>query len=1852
MPTTELRFEVHSEGVDLLGEALGLCLARVEGLSAAYLPEGLLEGAAESLVRAANQANPQAPPFSILVTLAGHDISDPTCLRLSPAEAIRYRQGNRLAVVQGRHPDLASFVQAFREELAADYPSEPHPATTLEALAASCIELVLERAGMTSTRATLAETKAAAAEQLVCCMRLLRDTYELLNSGTRTWNTYWFRHIAHGLDYAVEALRDLSRDDPSANLRAVLLAVIPAALALPSSPAGLRARDMVDALSTWWGDGESIRHSAQLLRNHPDNPHLGQAHPIEKLAWEEAGKVFATDGYDNPLLVFQATDPDGAERVQAYRLLTSNQFVSPSGSLRGKALEVTLADGSPLTPSANIGAPILIPFRANPLMVRGISYYQSHKLRISVPVAALDESHAIDALSIACSLGAVSWETLTVVGLVDDGVRGQQVVVEGRLIRKASLKDSTRRVTLRATAPGSSALGIAIGSGSPLNVTLLPAKSPAVVVMPVTRNRLGTPKYFGADALGRDGEGVEFGEEPTQFLFVLAPEGDMVEFAHRPLPPWRDGISSYAGVVSPRDLDVLLIGDRVIECHGYESDDDFQSPIIAAASQSQVSSQVRPESLRTLRADFETLVSELATTGDLSAGLVHCVLTEDEPAGPLQTELYPEFALRMSEELRSRWSAITAFTVPSAIRDSEAWLEFSRAFQDLGVADSLIESGTREGAEWPSRTSWRHLWDDQRPALEAYLESYAALVRQAQELGDPSAVFWASYPFSISVWKTTPYAECTAVLLSPLHPIRLAWLASVESAVWESQDAHALMGLVEGWNLPLLGANHASGSQLMAIPMDHGAGQVFLGWSMLVDASPTVPKPIATPRRMAGRPSPGASASGLNGAAVAEALATFRRINPHVTTLTLDLAAQAPTTRLREIDLAVLDAAASWGSNGGASRATAGVLAGGVRILDSLNRAGDPPANEVSRVLAEDRSIPLTWSRYEFRPARPIPCNLRLLQDSAINLAISDVGGAHTHNTGVLTSRPLRRFDAAVEPNSSDTYPGVRNDGGWAPWARALEAVESAYPESAKVMRAHVHPGLLATKNADWTVSGEALVHPGALSRMLGESSRGAQMLWEWRPPVLSASNGADHIERRPYISVVRVPRSFREQVASLLKSAGIPDPDVEVTRVLQTLGARGIGLSSLIAIGGTHAQGALGFYLALRLMESARAEDGEVLVLPIDACDSFLRALAGDGSVDSSLQRADLLMIRLADDEVVLAPIEIKFYLSAPWDHPGGVIQEATTQVASTISLLNGIRDRQHQGRDHAQGGERSLWHMALATLVETGLKLRRNRSGDAATLAKRLRNVADGTSAVRVGYPLVTFFGAASSSRPGNEFAVDRAQRLTVGKASITVGLLRASAPAAFDHLAPQGQLAREWAGLVEWSLGTPSPTIDEPELQVPSEPEPEPAGHEVEVEAGPAGPEQGSAVGTTEAEPVDRLEPEPESGPTRQTPALEPVELENEQEEPEIWGSGVRFSLGSRTDSIGVALAEFWPGNTALTQLNVGVVGDLGTGKTQILKTLVHELRRTARETQENPVSILILDYKSDFRDSSFLESVGGVVYPPRHIPLNVFALEGHTPYERAGAFIDVLAKIYGGIGPVQKQRLSQAIRQCYEDSIAEPTMGQVYEAYREATGDAPDSVSSILEMFVMYEVFSEKKDELKSFKELMADRVVVIGLSELGVQKDAKNAIVALFLNFYFEYMLKSTKWPFVGSFPQLRRLNSYLLIDEASNIMKYGFPVLEEILIQGREFGVGVILSAQYLSQFRAAGYSYAEPLRTWLIHRVPQLTVTELRQLGLVQANDQLVARVQTQEQHECYYRSLDVDGSFITETPFYRLRS
>lgn len=366
------------------------------------------------------------------------------------------------------------------------------------------------------------------------------------------------------------------------------------------------------------------------------------------------------------------------------------------------------------------------------------------------------------------------------------------------------------------------------------------------------------------------------------------------------------------------------------------------------------------------------------------------------------------------------------------------------------------------------------------------------------------------------------------------------------------------------------------------------------------------------------------------------------------------------------------------------------------------------------------------------------------------------------------------------------------------------------------------------------------------------------------------------------------------------------------------------------------------------------------------------------------------------------------------------------------------------------------------------------------------------------------------------------------------------------------------------------------------------------------------------------------------------------------------GINLRVGSSIGGFETRPVTLNVSDTRLNHLNMGVVGDLGTGKTQLLKSIILQITEASTANRGLRPRFLIFDYKRDYSSEDFARATGARVVKPHKLPINLFDTrtmeEAAAPWlQRYLFFSDVLDKIYSGIGPVQRDRLKRAIRHAYDTGLPgeQPTLYNVAESYDGIIDGKPDSVSSIIGDLTDLEVFEADPRKTVPFDDFF-NGVLVISLDALGQDDRSKNMLVAVMLNLFYENMLKTPKRPFLGSDPQLRAIDSYLLVDEADNIMRYEFDVLRKLLLQGREFGAGVILASQYLRHFKVNATDYRDPLLTWFIHKVPNVTPAELSTLGMTGSLAELAERVKSLKNHQCLYKSFDVPGEVVRGLPFF----
>ncbi len=340
--------------------------------------------------------------------------------------------------------------------------------------------------------------------------------------------------------------------------------------------------------------------------------------------------------------------------------------------------------------------------------------------------------------------------------------------------------------------------------------------------------------------------------------------------------------------------------------------------------------------------------------------------------------------------------------------------------------------------------------------------------------------------------------------------------------------------------------------------------------------------------------------------------------------------------------------------------------------------------------------------------------------------------------------------------------------------------------------------------------------------------------------------------------------------------------------------------------------------------------------------------------------------------------------------------------------------------------------------------------------------------------------------------------------------------------------------------------------------------------------------------------------------------PTDSEAQPEVPKEKGISIVFGTNLQDGS-----PILWKPNDTnqLFHTNTGIIGTMGTGKTQFTKSLIAQLHKEQGNNLEaQNIGILIFDYKGDYNESKedFVESTNAKVLKPYHLPFNPLAptkskvFKPLLPIHTANAFKDTLSKVYN-LGPKQQDTLFQCIIETYVACgitaqnagswyNEAPTFDQVYHRYANNEEiKKNDSLAAAMNKLHQFEIFESVPSNTKSLFELL-DGVVVIDLS--GYDPDIQSLIVAITLDLFYSQMQAAGSSKMEGKYRQLSKM---ILVDEADNFMSEGFPALKRILKEGREFGVGTILSTQFLKHFGNGDDDYAKYILTWIVHNVSDL---------------------------------------------------
>jgi hypothetical protein len=364
---------------------------------------------------------------------------------------------------------------------------------------------------------------------------------------------------------------------------------------------------------------------------------------------------------------------------------------------------------------------------------------------------------------------------------------------------------------------------------------------------------------------------------------------------------------------------------------------------------------------------------------------------------------------------------------------------------------------------------------------------------------------------------------------------------------------------------------------------------------------------------------------------------------------------------------------------------------------------------------------------------------------------------------------------------------------------------------------------------------------------------------------------------------------------------------------------------------------------------------------------------------------------------------------------------------------------------------------------------------------------------------------------------------------------------------------------------------------------------------LQAPPQAPDEEGQAGGGPPPPVEPKGPEPVSGdgapPSGEEPAEEVRQVEpttapgdgraREPETERAIGTPAAEEAGRPRALLGTAPGtygkprEVWfdpnlPGQK-LPNPHISITGETGSGKTQATKAIVSEL-------QAQGLPALILDFKDDYSDSSFVDAEGFRLYDASFSPLPFNPLTPAidkrqdliNPSHHIHQLADIIKRIYR-LGDQQAFRLREAIKRAYEGAAislrpAPLDRGKPFPPFEVVQQELVDDKANEPLLGRLSPIFDlglfATDAEQANFEEFLQSSAV-IRLGQLP-SDEVKNSVAEFFLMALYNHLIRQT---------QTHTLGRLLVLDEAWRVVES--PFLTPLMREGRAFGLGVVIASQF-----------------------------------------------------------------------------
>lgn len=1355
----ELKLTWDSEGAEMsiLGRAITRLARQCGGQVLLELPDDLPPHIVGRLVASANE-EAGAPGFALFANDRRADV-DSIVPSVSFRELAAYRQGNHVAVAYAsENRGMHTYTSVYPNLLAPGFPDELEE-TVLNGVG-SLRALSVNAAGIISERHRLSPKQASELKKTIPHVaRFLADAFLAAGNGqTSLAADWWFR--------ADEWLTSLDEWISGNGAEQVERAAFGSA-GIPFRSGmedGVTPIELVKALTERWSSPESVR--MELARLSGDSAAMESAEALESLPWESemprvsirTDSIMSRVGLDG---VLDATAR--ARRTKGWACLDAavfkNVFVEAKNKLvlRISGIDVPRPwSGGPATISLpasssatgdwlDLGSvELLVPWKVSsvphadelpPGLEKKFDVRGARKSDVEFTATSVHSSPAGLKLAGRLRLKPSSKVPHAATIVVVANPPASTFVVDESSVELTLVRHDEVVLYLRRSE------GAGSGRKSALGPYLWREGAQAETVVPL----VSPGKYFMAVAAGVSTSAVrspmKCGESDVSGAWPCSVLEGKYLFGEFQLDDGAE-ISALHGMFA------VEVSEQGVDPH--------LSPVVSAAfsQQPDIEKQITEGALSWLDSIVTEQVAELFSGKAIGITL----LASGAASGNL---IQDDFGSYVDRDLMGRLGSLTPGVPTSVLVENACYTALSNAYRNLGIPERIetLQQGHDVASLTISRLSLEFISQEQ---IDSLLNAYLELIKESASFS-PADRFWAKHPFGVAIFPSAIGSQSAdAVLLSPLHPLRLAWLWMVQKGLRAAADdglsPETALGLLDPTAYPAhlsMADPLGAAGHYIPLPLEASPDALYLGWQALVKFSNGEAK---FPEAISGRALPIEGLSSISSGAVSSALDDFLRVSPHVQALRIGLESTMAARRSQALDGGILDKVAIL-----ARRSAGSESVGGVSILDSTNRLGSIPSFRIlgASLKAARPGFNVSWTSRS--PGATDRVHLSFLEGTAARLALVEGHGARE---GWIPAIPLRRFPKRRRPAPGTTdldYSLPVPCAEHSHFQNSLSAYEAGEDGVSTVVR--VIPNLAALPSRpSWLVAGDFGADPQAIAEAASLGNGQDYMLWDWRPistVQLKASPTTGKVQ--PYFVLATVPKALSAAIAgriAKLRSGLTPDETAQRTRKLvSVLAMRAIGLNTLLAVGHHQATGALGFYFAIESLTkwASEAIEGETrIILPVDAVDPYLRTLPGANG--ESRRRADLIAVSIrrdsADDtRVKLVPIEIKHYgLNSqgptlfPASGDAGLI-EHLSQLSSYQKQLLSLASNYTEGASSAT----SIFGSRLAIVLEAGMQLCSPEKGgqDSSVLS----DIASGKASIDIGKGALLWFQAGASTVDGKK-------------------------------------------------------------------------------------------------------------------------------------------------------------------------------------------------------------------------------------------------------------------------------------------------------------------------------------------------------------------------------------------------------------------------------------------------------------------------------------------------------------------